>query len=163
MFFTKGGWRKLTAFSFGNILTETTFTDGEFGTIYRSFGYDEDGNNLVKETDARGYSTEYAVNETTSRNQEVTDRLGNKTAYEYDESGRTTKVTSKNSENQELATVSYGYNSFDDLTQIVRGDGLKYVLKYDAFRNLESIGIDGKTDDLISYTYRGNTGDGSMC
>ena len=53
-----------------------------------------------------------------------------------------------------MATVSYGYNSFDDLTQIVRGDGLKYVLKYDAFRNLESIGIDGKTDgDLIKYTY----------
>ena len=100
-FFTKGGWRKLTAFSFGNTLTETTFTDGEFGTIYRSFGYDQDNNNLVKETDARGYSTEYAVDETTSRNQEVTDRLGNKTAYEYDQSGRTTKVTSKNSENQE--------------------------------------------------------------
>lgn len=92
--------------AFGNALTETTFTDGEFGTIYRSFGYNTDntqlagndtGNNLVRETDARGNKTEYTVDSETSRNEEVTDRLGNKTAYEYDASGRTTKVTSKNS------------------------------------------------------------------
>ena len=140
--------------AFGNTLTETTFTDGEFGTIYRSFGYDEDGNNLVKETDARGNATEYTVDGETSKNQEVTDRLGNKTAYEYDNSGRTTRVISKNAQNEQLAAVSYTYNTYDDLTEIVRGDGLKYQLKYDAFRNLESIGIDGKTDgDLIKYTY----------
>ncbi len=140
--------------AFGNTLTETTFTEGEFGTIYRSFGYDEEGNNLVKETDARGYTTQYVVDKTTSQNKEVTDRLGNKTVYEYDQSGRTTKVTSKNAKNKEIGTVSYSYNSYDDLTEIVRGDGLKYLLKYNAFRNLESIGIDGKEDgDLIKYTY----------
>lgn len=42
---------------FGNALTETTFTDGNFGTIYRSFRFNEDdycmagddaGNNLIE-------------------------------------------------------------------------------------------------------------------
>ena len=101
---------------FGNALTETTFTDGEFGTIYRSFAFndadpccpgDEAGNDLVEETDARGYKTTYTVDGVTSRNEEVTDRLGNKTAYEYDDSGRTTKVTSKKADGTELANVSY--------------------------------------------------------
>ena len=56
---------------------------------------DDAGNNLVEEPDARCHKTTYAVDGDTSRNEEVTDRLGNKTAYEYDDSGRTTKVTSK--------------------------------------------------------------------
>ncbi len=145
--------------AFGNILTETTYTDGEFGTIYRSFGFDEDGNNLLTETDSRGNKTEYEVDGVTSRNKEITDRLGNKTAYEYDDSGRTTKVTSKNADGDEVATVSYTYDSFDSLTEIVRGDGLKYVLQYNAFHNLESIAIDGKSDGkLITYTYKENNG-----
>ncbi|MBQ2945532.1 MAG: hypothetical protein IJD95_03070 [Clostridia bacterium] len=76
---------------FGNALTETTFTDGEFGTIYRAFGFTPDcnnaenaGNDLVRETDARGNTTLYTVDEDTSRNEVVTDRCGNKTAYPYD-------------------------------------------------------------------------------
>ena len=147
--------------AFGNTLTETTFTDGEYGTIYRSFGYDEDGNNLLTETDARGNKTEYTVDGVTSRTEEVTDRMGNKTAYEYDKSGRTTKVISKDTNNTELSHVSYKYDAFDNLTEIVRGDGLSYVLKYNAFRDLERIGIDGKADgNLITYTY--NTGSGRL-
>ena len=64
---------------FGNALTETTFTDGDFGTIYRSFKFNADddcmagddaGNNLIEETDARGYKTTYTVDGDTSRNKE---------------------------------------------------------------------------------------------
>lgn len=64
---------------FGNALTETTFTDGDFGTIYRSFKFnanddcmagDDAGNNLIEETDARGYKTTYTVDGDTSRNKE---------------------------------------------------------------------------------------------
>ena len=152
---------------FGNALTETTFTDGEFGTIYRSFKFNEDdtdmpnndaGNNLIEETDARGNKTYYTVNGDTSRNEEVTDRLGNKTAYEYDDSGRTTKVTSKDANGTELATVSYAYDVFDNMTEIARGDGLRYSLAYNEFHNLESIGINGKTENLIKYTYKNGNG-----
>ena len=142
----------------GNALTETTFTDGEFGTIYRAFGYDEDGNDLVLETDARGNETHYTVDEDTSRNEEVTDRCGNKTAYEYDDSGRTIGVTSKDASGTALATVSYAYDAFDNMTEIVRGDGMKYVLAYNAFHNLESIGVQGKAEKLISYTYKNENG-----
>lgn len=119
---------------FGNTLTETTFTDGEFGTIYRSFGFtpkcngvEDAGNDLVCETDARGNTVSYTVNEDTSRNEEVTDRCGNRTAYEYDASGRTAKVTSKTPDGTEIAHVSYAYDPFDNMTEIVRGDGMKYV------------------------------------
>lgn len=150
---------------FGNALTETTFTDGEFGTIYRAFGFTSDcncvenaGNDLVSETDARGYTTCYTVDEDTSKNKEVIDRCGNKTAYEYDDTGRTTKVTSKDASDTELATVSYAYDSFDNMTEIVRGDGMKYVLKYNAFHNLESIGVDGKDEKLVAYTYKNGNG-----
>lgn len=87
---------------------------------------DDAGNNLVEETDARGHKTTYAVDGDTSRNEEVTDRLGNKTAYEYDDSGRTTKVTSKKADGTELANVSYAYDTFDNMTFIHRGDGMKW-------------------------------------
>jgi len=37
-------------------------------------------------------------------------------------------------------------------TEIARGDGLKYALNYNAFHNLESIGINGKNDgDLMRH------------
>lgn len=133
-------------------------------------GGDDAGNDLISETDARGNETKYTVNGDTSRNEEVIDRCGNKTAYEYDESGRTTKVTSHKpkldidgekitDENgnilyEEIANVSYSYDSFDNLTEIVRGDGLDYVLKYNAFHNLESIGINGKTDGELTICIR---------
>ena len=153
--------------NFGNALTETTFTDGDFGTIYRSFKFNADddcmagddaGNNLVEETDARGHKTTYTVDGDTSRNEEVTDRLGNKTAYEYDDSGRTTKVTSKDADGTELAHVSYAYDTFDNMTEIVRGDGMKYALAYNEFHNLESIGIEGKDESLIKYAYKNGNG-----
>ncbi|MBE6651006.1 MAG: hypothetical protein E7613_06805 [Ruminococcaceae bacterium] len=32
------------------------------------------------------------------------------------------------------------------------------VTEYDAYRNLDSIGIDGKSEKLIKYTYRDNNG-----
>ena len=150
--------------SFGNTLTETTFQDGEFGTIYRSSAFNSNGNDLIRETDSRGNNTVYTVNETTSRNDVVTDRLGNKTAYEYDASGRTTKVTSKTANDTEIANVSYAYDARDNLTEIVRGDGMKYSLCYNAFGELESIGIDGMVDTnnnplhLVNYTYKTSGG-----
>ena len=39
---------------------------------------DDTGNNLIEETDARGNKVLYTVDEDTSRNEEVTDRCGNR-------------------------------------------------------------------------------------
>ncbi len=144
--------------AFGNTLTETTFTDGEFGTLYRAFGFNATGNDRTAETDVRGNTTEYAVNATTSRPSEVTDRCGNKTAYEYDAAGRTVKVTSKDANGTEVASVSYTYDAFDNMTEIARGDGMQYDLAYNPFHNLESIGINGKTEKLVQYTYKNGNG-----
>ena len=153
--------------AFGNALTETTFTDGEFGTIYRSFGFNADngqlagndaGNNLVRETDARGNKTNYTVDSLTSRNEEIADRLGNRTAHEYDASGRTARVTSKKPDGSAIADVAYAYDAFDNMTSITRGDGMKYSLAYNAFHKLEAIGIDGKPDKLIRYDYKNGSG-----
>ena len=150
---------------FGNAVTETTFTDGEFGTIYRAFDFgvrdDEStttGNDLLRETDARGNMTHYQVDTVTSRNEIVTDRCGNKTAYEYDASGKTTKVTAKAPDCSDIATVDYSYDAYDELTAITRGDGMAYDLSYDAFHNLESIGVRGKAEQLVHYTYKNGNG-----
>mgnify|MGYP002554069129 CR=1 FL=1 len=40
------------------------------------------------------------------------------------------------------------------MTEIVRGDGMKYALAYNAYHNLESIGIAGKDEKLVRYTYK---------
>ncbi len=72
--FTGNGWGYPRPFPFS--YTETPFTDGEFGTLYRSFGYSgesavglgDGGNDLVAETDARGYVTRYEVDRVTYRN-----------------------------------------------------------------------------------------------
>ena len=153
--------------AYGNALTETTFTDGQLGTIYRSFAYNTDdttmagdnsGNDLIRETDARGNKTHYSVDDDTSRNEEITDRCGNKTAYEYDTDGKIIKVTSKNANDIVLANVSYEYDGFNNMTEIVRGDGLKYVLAYNDFHNLESIGVNGKNEKLIAYKYKNGNG-----
>ena len=151
-------------------ITRTVYTDGEFGTMYRSFAFDENGNNLVHEVDARGGTTDYVVDDKTSRDKEVINRMGNKTAYEYDVNGRTTKVTNltpqRNEQGElvedtcgnvvydEVANVAYAYDAFDNMTEIVRGDGMKYVLGYNAFHNLKSIGVAGKDKPLVQYTYK---------
>lgn len=82
---------------------------------------------LVRVLLHRFLTKSYTVNEDTSRNEEVTDRCGNRTAYEYDASGRTAKVTSKTPDGTEIAHVSYAYDPFDNMTEIVRGDGMKCV------------------------------------
>ena len=107
---------------------------------------------------ATGFSFCYRLNEDTSRNEEVTDRLGNKTAYAYDDAGKTVKVTSKTADDTELANVSYAYDAFDNMTEIVRGDGMKYALAYNAYHNLESIGIVGKDKKLAAYAYKNGSG-----
>ena len=142
----------------GNTLTETTFTDGEFGTIYKSFGFSENANDLLRETDARGNDTTYVVNEETSRNEQVVDRCGNKTIYQYDEAGNTIMVANRDANGADLAQVEYFYDGFNNLTEIIRGDGMKYSLVYNAYHQLESIGVAGAEKPLTAYTYKNGNG-----
>jgi RHS repeat-associated protein len=154
---------------FGNVVTETAFMDGEMGTLYRAFGFSPDGNNLVYEIDNRGGKTEYTVDVITSRKTEVVDRCGNKTSYEYDATGKPTKVTNATpclsnddasliEENSgvvynETSSVSYSYDVNENVTEIIRGDGLRYVLNYDMLNRLKSIGVAGKDNKLVEFGY----------
>ena len=44
------------------------------------------------------------------------------------------------------------------MTEIMRGDGLKYALAYNAYHNLESVGVDGMEQPLVHYTYKNGNG-----
>ena len=85
------------------------------------------------------------------------DRCGNKTLYEYDKQGRTTKVKAMDSGDTVLAEVSYAYNNNGDLVSITRGDGMTYTLSYDAFHNLQSIQTPDETP-LIHYAHKSGNG-----
>ena len=148
---------------YGNTITSTTFAEGEFGTIYGSYNYigektETIGNDLVCETDSRGFKTYYTVDPDTSRNTAVTDRCGNRTEYEYDTEGKVTKVTSKNASGIETANVRYRYDSFGNMTRIARGDDMRYLLAYNGYHKLESIGVGGKALPLVSYKYKNGSG-----
>ena len=144
--------------AYGNTLTSTTYTDGEYGSMYGSYQYSTNGNDKITERDSRGNVTTYIIDNVSSRNEAVIDRCGNKTQYEYDNSGKTTKVISQDATGNSLAEVSYTYDSFDNMTEIVRGDGMKYVLGYNEFHNLANIKVDGKTTNLIEYKYKNGNG-----
>ncbi len=143
---------------YGNTVTKTVFSEGEFGTLYSSSEYGNNGNDLIGSRDTRGKTTLYSVDADTSKTEKITDRAGNITEYKYDVSGNIIKVVKKNSEGTELSSISYTYNEVKNPTEITRGDGMKYTVDYDAFNNLKSIGINGKTEKLITYAYKSGSG-----
>ncbi len=150
---------------YGNIVTSTHFADGEFGTIYSSYNYvgnneetDNVGNDLLEKTDARGFKTQYTVDAETSRNTVITDRCGNKTAYEYDDAGRMQKVSNLRSNDTEMSHIEYKYDNFNNISEILRGDEMKYSLLYNSYHKLESIGVNGVETPLITYSYKNGNG-----
>ena len=51
---------------YGNKKFEITYESGEYGALYRTFGYDENGNNTLYETDEKNNRTEYTYDSVTS-------------------------------------------------------------------------------------------------
>ena len=95
---------------------------------------------------SRGNKTLYEYDPVTSKPTAVIDRCGNRTEYGYHASGRTRSVNAPNG-----GSVLYDYNAMDDLTGITRGDGQRYGMSYDAYRNLTKVSVDGQT--LVDYTF----------
>ena len=139
--------------TYGNPLTETTFTDGELGALYRSFTYSENGDFLTEERDVRGGVTAYTKHADFAKPKIVTDRCGNETVYTYATPELISGVTSRDANGNTLSGVSYDYDVYGNMTAIRRGDGQSYLLGYDSFHNLASIGIEGKSEPLASYLY----------
>ena len=51
----------------------------------------------------------------------------------------------------EIGSVSYEHENNIDLTGIIRGDGMNYILSYDDNYDLERIAIEGVSVPLIQY------------
>ena len=148
---------------YGNPITDTQFTDGEYGTIYRSMEYNADdpstlandaGNDLIAETDPRGYKTYYDVNPSNSRAVCITDRCGIGTEYGYDNAGRINSMFVFG-EDSTLAELAYDYNAHGNIASIRRGDGqnyIEYTMDYDRFYKLSSIDITSY-GNLVDLTY----------
>lgn len=151
--------------AYGNQVTETTFKNGCYGTIYRSYGYNNcsdgmsnSGNDKIRETDARGNDTLYTVDPESSRMTSVTDRCGTRTTYEYDSMGHNTRISVYNSTGVKHSHLGYEYDAFDNVRAITRSDGMKYVMSYNEFHKLVSIEIDGKVSKLANYEYKQGNG-----
>ncbi len=136
---------------YGNTLTETIFKQGCEGALYRSFTYSANGNNRISETDHRGNTTRYEVDEASSRITSVTDRLNNITEYTYDILGRVTNAVKKDSQGNTLSSVAYTYDANGKLETITRGDGQSYAFDYN------SAGLLVNAAGMVEYTYRSNS------
>ena len=58
-------------------VTKTVFSEGEFGTLYSSSVYGNDGNDRIGNRDTRGNTISYNVDADTSKTEKITDRMGN--------------------------------------------------------------------------------------
>lgn len=138
--------------TFGNTLTETVFSDGCFGTFYRSFAYSENGNDKISETDTRGNIVNYTVDPVTSRVTSVTDRVGNKTEYTYDFNGKVSKVVFKDADGNVCSEIEYTYDYNGNLTCIERGDGKLYSFAYN------NMGLLTDAVGMVTYDYKKSSG-----
>lgn len=155
---------------YGNELTKTLLSGGEIGTIYESIEYslksensvnDDGGNNIASKIDQRGNRTLFDMNTITSRCEVVTDRLGNKLKYSYDNDGRVNGISIETTDGVEKANVEFEYNPINNsLLKATRSDGQAYVFNYTNFQRIKNIGIENKTDKLLSYEY--NSGNGRI-
>ena len=138
---------------YGNVLTETLGTHGVRGTLYRTFTYSENGNDLVGESDHRGNVTEHTVDGASSRTTCTVDRTGHKTHYEYGVNGRVLRVWEGETKTG-APKVDYTYTPTGELSSIRRGDGVAYDMEYDGLHRQTAIAVrNGPT--LIGYTYSG--------
>ncbi len=61
------------------------------------------------------------------------------------------KLSIRDSSGNELGSISYSYERSTDITNITRGDNMKYVMTYNDSHGRESIGIDGFPVPLLRY------------
>ena len=151
---------------YGNRITETIFQEGKHGTIYRSFGYNQDdanapgnnaGNDQIRTTDERGYNTWFSVDRATFRIDSVLDRCENLTRFSYGENGRLSEMAAYGQSTAPLATVSYAYDKAGNLTAMTRGDGKCVTYSYNSHHKLSNIASNSTGFDA-RYAYKNDHG-----
>ncbi len=101
----------------------------------------------------------------------VVDRRNNQAIFEYGKNGRLQTVTHHGhryhdngqkkkqdgvSVKEDIATVTYGYDRFQNLCTISRGDGFSYRIDYTPSHAVRSLSVQGREVPLLQYHYRKN-------
>lgn len=143
---------------YGNKKFEITDAAGEYGSLYRTFGYDQNGNNTVYETDEKNNRTEYTYDPVTSLMKSSKQPGRGTINYEYYSDRQLKKSSMVLADGQTVETV-YGYDYLDNVSEIQQ-NGYKYAIRYDDFGNTSSIGLleNNIFKLLVSYGYNVKSG-----
>ena len=138
----------VTQSSFGTVLTDSQGNetlDSSKPHITTSTTYNSTGNYITSETDSRGKTITYNVNDANGIINSVTDAKGNTVSYTYgSNSDNITAVSSSGAEN------NYSYNASGLLSSISH-NGFSYNFTYDAFGNNQSVSVGNSTLATNSY------------
>ena len=146
--------------SYGNQLTSKTSNGSLF--MKTTSGYDEDGNHVLTQTDARGKTVTRVMNPSNwiyiDTVQSITDPRGQTVEYEYDQNRKVTK-TSATVNGKEYAN-SYAYTK-DKLTQVKHNtsassaDDVTYNFAYDAVGRPTTVKVGTQTLSSTAYNADG--------
>jgi len=97
----------------------------------------------ITDQNGTGHTTSFAHDPATGNLLSMTDAVGDKTTYGYDNLGRVTSTVSPNGNvtggNPSAYTTSIGYNPFGDITSVTDPLQHQTLYAYDADRNLQSV------------------------
>lgn len=146
--------------SHGNQLTSKTSNGSLF--MKTTSGYDEDGNHVLTQTDARGKTVTHVMNPSNwiyiDTVQSITDLCGQTVEYEYDQNRKVTK-TSATVNGKEYAN-SYAYTK-DKLTQVKHNtsassaDDVTYNFAYDAVGRPTTVKVGTQALSTTAYNADG--------
>lgn len=143
---------------YGNKKFEITDESGEYGALYRTFGYDENGNNTLYETDEKNNRTEYTYDSVTSLMKTSKNPGRSLVNYEYYPNKQLKKMSTVLADG-ETVDINYGYDYLNNVNEIQQ-NGYKYGIQYDNFGNTSAIGLLGNNTftSLVNYNYNVKSG-----
>ena len=143
---------------YGNKKFEITYESGEYGALYRTFGYDENGNNTLYETDEKNNRTEYTYDSVTSLMKTSKNPGRSLVNYEYYPNKQLKKMSTVLADG-ETVDINYGYDYLNNVNEIQQ-NGYKYGIQYDNFGNTSAIGLLGNNTftSLVNYNYNVKSG-----
>lgn len=143
---------------YGNKKFEITDESGEYGALYRTFGYDENGNNTLYETDEKNNRTEYTYDSVTSLMKTSKNPGRSLVNYEYYPNKQLKKMSTVLADGETI-DINYGYDYLNNVNEIQQ-NGYKYGIQYDSFGNTSAIGLLGNNTftSLVNYNYNVKSG-----
>ncbi len=129
---------QMTAYHLGTFYDESFYFTETTSYIHKS-------QYLNEQVDALGHKTTYETDVITGLLTYIENAINNRTYYEYYDNGLLKRVY-----NDEGQTVTYSYDEFNNLTDIILDSGYGYHIVYDNGRMVE---VKVKDTTLMSYEY----------